>query len=574
MAELAQLNSSVKSAFSRKQALYWLYSFLKPHKRGILFLAVISLATTALVVSIPYISKLIIDKGLLAKDFPALIKYSATLLGLGLVSIFLSGYNRIKYTRLSGKILFSLREDVYAHLLKLATAFYHQQRAGDITSRMDRDVAEIQRFSVDTIFSTFSALLGLFAASFMMIQLNWKLSLILLLVIPFELFYLYVMRPKVEKNNIKVRESGADISAFFAEKIPAIKFIQSSTAEQQELDKLACLNQSFLTKLIQLQKTEFWTSAIPSSMMSLSRATIFLIGGYWVIQGSFTLGSLVAFTAYVAMVNGPAQSLLGLYLAWQRLTVSLDRVSYLRQQPIENHKSKVQQLPAKLTGHISIESLSFSHQIEHRIFSQVYLEIPAGSKVGIIGKTGIGKTTLLDLLQCHLYPESGTIAIDGFNLADIDQHSWRKRIAVAPQEPVIFRDSLADNIRYGQGQATPKEVNEAAIAAGLTELIDKLPQGLNTMISERGSALSGGERQRIGLARALLQQPTILILDEPTSATDIKMEAQIIEQVDKLFSNITRIIVSHRSSTLYNADMLIEIADGNLNLVSRGSSNA
>lgn len=568
MSLVSKINSSSSPSPTRRAALIWLYSFLALHKREVIFLALFSLITTALVVSVPYISKLIIDKGLLQKDFDALLFFSCGLFFIGILSTLLSGYNRIKHTQLSGKILFALREDVFQHLQKLPSTFYHQQRVGDISSRMDRDIAEIQRFAVDTLFSTFSAILGLTAATIMMIHLHWQLSFILLILVPFQLFYLVKMRPKVERKNIKVRESAADISSFFAEKIPVIKFIQSAGAEKQELDKLAHLNHSFLGKLISLQITEFWTSAIPSTLVSLSRAVIFLIGGYWVIEGSFTLGSLIAFTAYVAMAIGPLQSLLGLYLAWQRLTVSLDRVSYLRQQPLAQNEAHLEELPEQLAGNITLKALCFSHTPETEIFNQVNLHIPAGSKVGIVGQTGIGKSTLLDLLQCHLVPSAGSIEIDGINLANINRQSWRKRIAIAPQDPVIFRDSLANNIRYGQPQASEKEVFNAAISAGLAELIGKLPSGLDTTISERGTALSGGEKQRIGLARVLLKDPVLVILDEPTSATDKVTENQIIEQIDQLFANTTRLIVSHSGKPIANADMIIQLTQSSLKIIS------
>jgi len=571
---MAGLNSSNSLSSTRRASLRWLYGFLALYKQEVIFLALFSLATTALVVSVPYISKLIIDKGLLQKDFDALLFFSCGLFFIGILSTLLSGYNRVKHTQLSGKILFALREDVFQHLQKLPSTFYHQQRIGDISSRMDRDIAEIQRFSVDTLFSTFSAVLGLTAATVMMVHLHWQLSLILLILVPFQLYYLFKMRPKVERKNIKVRESAADISSFFAEKIPAIKFIQSSGAEKQESEKLAQLNHSFLGKLISLQITEFWTSSIPSTLVSLSRAVIFLIGGYWVINGSFTLGSLIAFTAYVAMATGPLQSLLGLYLAWQRLTVSLDRVSYLRQQPLLQNEAKMQMLPEKLDGNLSLKALCFSHSPEREIFNNVSLHIPAGSKVGIVGQTGIGKSTLLDLLQCHVQPSSGSVEVDGINLANINSRSWRKKIAIAPQEPVIFRDTLANNIRYGQPNATDNDVYNAAISAGLEELICKLSSGLETTISERGTALSGGEKQRIGLARVILKDAIILILDEPTSATDEVTEHQIIEQIDLLFANTTRIIVSHSGKPISDADMLIQIADSRLKIISAEEYNA
>jgi ATP-binding cassette, subfamily B, bacterial len=555
--------NSHNPASSRRDAISWLYSFLVPHRYRILGLAGLSLFTTALVVVQPYMTKLIIDDGLLQKDFQALITFSSLLLLLGFATTLLSGFNRIQHTRLSGRVLFALREDVYAHLLKLPAQFYHRQRAGDMISRMDRDISEIQRFAVDTLFSSFSAIIGLLGATAMMLYLNWQLSLVLLLLVPLELYYLFVMRPKVEQRNIEVRESGANISSFFAEKIPATKFVQTAVAEEQELKNLGKLNNSFLGKLIGLQITEFWTSAVPSTLVSISRAAIFLIGGYWVIQGSFDLGSLIAFTTYVGMAIGPVQSLLGLYLSWQRLRVSLDRVRFLRQQPVAtaNQTTGKQPLPAIDRASISINNLSFAYDADRPVFDNINLHIPAGSKVGIVGESGIGKSTLIDLLQGHIHPSLGSIEINNVNLASVDIKSWRKKIAVAPQEPTVFHDTLANNIRYSQPHASDQEVEQAARAAGLEALISTLPNGLQTLLSERGSQISGGERQRIGIARALLQRPLILILDEPTSATDTQTEQHIISQVDALFPNTTRIIISHRSSILRNADLTYEISN-------------
>lgn len=554
--------SNHNSASSRRNAISWLYSFLVPHRYRILGLAGLSLFTTALVVVQPYITKLIIDDGLLKKDFQALVTFSVLLLLLGFSTTLLSGFNRIQHTRLSGRVLFALREDVYAHLLKLPAQFYHRQRAGDMISRMDRDISEIQRFAVDTLFSSFSAIVGLLGATAMMLYLNWQLSLILLLLVPLELYYLFVMRPKVEKRNIEVRESGANISSFFAEKIPATKFVQTAVAEEQELKNLGKLNNSFLGKLIGLQITEFWTSAVPTTLVSISRAAIFLIGGYWVIQGSFDLGSLIAFTTYVGMAIGPVQSLLGLYLSWQRLRVSLDRVRFLRQQPVAtaNQSAGKQPLPSIDRADIHIRNLSFAYD-DQPVFDNINLYIPAGSKVGIVGESGIGKSTLIDLLQNHIHPSHGSIEINNVDLASVDIKSWRKKIAVAPQEPTVFHDTLANNIRYSLPHASDQAVEQAARAAGLETLISSLPNGLQTLLSERGSQISGGERQRIGIARALLQKPLVLILDEPTSATDAQTEQHIISQVDALFPDTTRIIISHRSSILRNADLTYEISN-------------
>jgi ATP-binding cassette subfamily B protein len=549
-----------------------LYSFLLPQRGAILFLALLSIVATFLALLSPWFTKLIIDEGLLAADFDALLMYSSALLLIGVFATLLSGYNRIKHTRLSGSVLFALREDVYAHLLRLPPTFFSRERSGDLVSRMDRDVAEIQRFAVDTLFSAFSGVVGLVGTCTMMVLLNWQLSLVLLAVIPVELYYLKVMRPKVERRNRQVRERSADISSFLTEKIPAIKFIQSAGGESREQGRLGDLNSLFLGDLIGLQKTEFVTSAVPRILLSSARAGVFLLGGYWVIQGQLALGSLIAFSAYLGMATGPVQSLLGLYMAWQRLRVSLDRVSYLRQQPLPGNAVGQGELPGDLRGELALDSISFSYDDGAPIYRDASLRIPAGCKLGIHGATGIGKTTLLDLVQRHLQPEGGRIMIDGHDIAGFDVRRWRERIAVVPQDPVIFRDTLAGNIRYSVPHASRDEVQAAALQAGLSSLLEKLPQGMDALLGERGSSLSGGERQRIALARALLQKPLLLLLDEPTSAVDAETETRLIREIDRLFADTTRIVISHRPSALRDADLVVSCDGGKLRV--SGSVNA
>ncbi len=555
------------------EGLRWLYSFLWPQRGAIAWLILISALTSALALAQPWLTKLIIDDGLLAGDFSTLLYCSIGLLALGIAATALSGYNRIKHTRLSGDILFALREDVYAHLQKLASQFFNRERSGDLISRMDRDVAEIQRFAVDTLFSAFSAVIGLVGTCTIMLILSWQLSLALLVIVPIELLYLIYMRPKVEAQNRLLRERGADISAFFVEKVPAIKFIQSAGGEERELRALSRLNGAFLGDLVQLQKTEFWTSAIPRLMLTAGRAGVFLLGGYWVIQGQMELGSLIAFAAYLGMATGPVQSLLGLYLAWQRLVVSLERVSYIRRQSVP--AAATGRAPSRqLRGELAFETVDFCYENGTQVFSGASLHIPAGAKVGIHGATGIGKSTLLDLVQMHLQPQAGAITVDGVNIAEFEPRQWRALLAVVPQDPVIFRDTLANNVRYSLPQASAEDVHAACQRAGLEDLLQELPRGAQTLLAERGRSLAGGERQRVALARALLQKPLILLLDEPTAAVDATTELRLVREIDRLFADSTRIIVSHRPSTLANADLMVGIHAGGFNIDSAAPGSA
>lgn len=542
-------------------ALRWLYSFVRPHRLAIAGLLGLSVCASLLVLVQPWLTKLLIDDGLLARNFPMLVLIAGLMIVAGLLGTALSGINRYLHTRLSGRILFALRDDLYRHLQTLSPSFYGQRRIGDLMSRLDGDVAEIQRFAVDSLFSAVSSVIGLVCAVAMLLTLSWKLSLLALVLIPLDVLWLRWMRRKVERDVRQLRERSADMSSFMVETLPVMKFIQSAGQQQRESRRLETLGQGYMSQLLRLQVTEFFTQAVPGTLTSLSRVCAFLIGGYWVVQGTWQLGALIAFSTYLGMAVGPVQSLLGLYVAIQRMTVSLGRVMELRgEEPTVLTPAAPKPMPA--SGELRFDDVHFTHPGRPPTLRGIEARIPYGLKVALSGGSGVGKSTLIDLLQRHHDPQSGRVLLGEVDLRELDLFQLRRRIAVVSQDIVLFRGSLADNLAYAVPDASREAVAEVARLAQLDSLIASLPEGLDSPLGERGQQLSGGQKQRIAIARALLQDPLILVLDEATSAVDEATEREVIEAIDRLFAGRTRILISHRPSTLADADLRFELLDG------------
>lgn len=553
-----------------QRALAWLYGFVRPHWRAILRLLGLSLCATLLVLAQPWLTKMLIDDGLLAGDFPMLVRIAVAMILVGILGTLLGGLNRYLHTQLSGRILFALRDALYRHLQQLPPTFYGRRRIGDLLSRLDGDVAEIQRFAVDSLFSAVSSVIGLLGAVTLMLLLSWQLSLLLAVLIPIEVLWLRWMRRKVEREARGLRERSADVSSFLVETLPAMKFIQAAGQQQRESRRLEGLGQGYMRQLLKLQVTEFFTHALPGTLTSLSRAGAFLIGGYWVVQGSWQLGSLIAFSTYLGMAVGPVQSLLGLYVALQRMTVSLGRVAELRDEPVPVAQPASPRPMPEGPGELRLEGVWFAHQQRaEAVLRGVDACIPGGLKVAISGASGVGKSTLIDLLQRFYDPDRGRIRLDGADLRELDLAALRRRIAVVSQDIVLLRGSLADNLAYAAPTASRAQIEEVARLARLEGLLASLPEGLDSQLGERGQQLSGGQKQRIAIARALLQDPLILVLDEATSAVDEATEREVIAAIDQLFAGRTRILISHRASTLAQADLSLHLAEGQLRVVQR-----
>ena len=546
-------------------AIRWLYDFIRPHRAGLLLLLGLSVFTSLLVLVQPYLTKVLIDDGLIAGHYPTVLAVVGLIFIAALLATLLSGVNRYFYTRLSGSVLFAMRESVYRHLQTLSPAFYSRNRGGDILARLDGDVAEIQRFAIDSLFAAVSALLGLVGTVGFMLYLNWRLSLLLLAVVPLQWVYLRFMRERVQQQVRRLRERGSDVTAFLVETLPAMKYIQGVAAESREAGRLGRLNRLYLGDLLMLQLVEFATAAVPNTLTSIARALVFIVGGYQVVKGEMALGSLIAFNAYLGMAVGPVQGLLGLYMSLHRVQVSLERVRYLVDAEADVEPQGERLPDRSMPGALRFDGVSFRYPgTEHAVLQRASASLPAGCRAGLQSPSGSGKTTLVDLILRHYDPQEGRILADGVDIREFRLGDWRSRIALVAQDIVLFRGSLLDNIRYARPEATAEEVQAAVLRARLGPLVERLPRGLDSPVGERGTSLSGGERQRIAIARALLQDPLLVILDEATSAVDEAVEREVLEAVDELFGDRTRLVISHRRSALEKCDLLLSIADGQL----------
>lgn len=522
----------------------WLMTFVAPHWRRFALVLSLSLLVAVGGLAQPYMTKLLIDDGILANRFDLVVWTVAALAGVAVISSLLGGMTRYLYVEASAFVLHGMREAMFAHLLRLSPDFYARVRQGDIHARLEGDIGELQRFLVDSLLSLVNNSFLLIGSVLILAWMSGELVGLLLVVLALNALFLRFIRPRIERLTRVARECGSDIAAFFVEILGLAKCVQSFNGQHREGGRLGVLHDSLRAATLRLQVAGYVAGAVPGLMLSLSISVVFLVGGYRIGEGSMTLGTLIAFVTYMQRASGPAQSLMGLYVAYQRARVSLVRVRELAaERPAVQPLDAAQGIIVSGRGDLKLEGVGFSYPgTGISILQGLDCHIPAGSRVMIRGASGAGKSTLVDLLQRHFDPEHGRILLDGEDLRNYDLQYLRSKVVVVSQETQIFSCNLMENIRYGCPQADDEEVLAAVKAAGL----DEFAADLEVDVGQRGARLSGGQRQRVALARAILLRPDILILDESTTGVEPHLEQQIHQQIDQLFAARTRIFISHR----------------------------
>jgi ATP-binding cassette, subfamily B, bacterial len=437
----------------------------------------LALLGTGLALVQPLLTRQLIDGGILGRDLQIVVLTCGLMFLAALASALLGGVNRFQHVALSADVLFALRLAVFRHLEHLPPTFYARRATGDLLARLDGDVAEIQRFAVDGLLGAISALIRLIGTLALMLLLSWQLSLIAFVLLPAEFAFLRLMRPRIEVATRRLRERAGELSSFLVERLGGIKLIQSVAAEEREAGALESLQGRFRRDLLSQQMVSYVAGGVPALLTQASTALVFVAGGWMVVEGRLTLGTLIACAAYLGRVAGPVQTLLGLYVASQRALVSLRRVVELTaERPAIGAPAVPQALPADGRGEVRLEQVRFGYRDE-AVLRGVDLLVRSGEKLGIVGLSGAGKSTLIDLLLRHHDPQAGRVLLDGVDLRALDPKALRRAVAVVAQDVVLFRGSLLDNLRYGAPQASEAQALDAARRAEVDDFARALPEG-------------------------------------------------------------------------------------------------
>ncbi len=570
---LPEKNGICTACIRRLATLGRIAGYLKPYKWRASLLAFISLATIGSELIPPQITRHIVDNVFLPPEGTASSIDERTAL-LGLCVLVLIGLRVLRWgsellhgwvvSWLGARVTADIRSHLYRRLEMLSMQFYDKRQVGALMSRVTRDSDMLREFLVDglpyLVINTLM-ILGIFC---FLVWMHWQLTLCMLIPIPLIIIWGRFFWQRMRRIFNKHGQSWAHLSARLNEALAGIRVVKAFAQEDREVGEFEKKN----TDLMQISRTtaRHWLVffAVTSALTGCGGLIIWLVGGLEVIRTNLTLGTLAAFSHYMWLVYGPLEWL-GRVNSWMtRAFAGAERIFEVIDTAPEAYDDPTATALAGIKGRITFKDVTFGYDKSKPVLHGVDLDVAPGEMIGLVGKSGVGKTTTVNLIARFYDVDRGTIEIDGMDVREVRLEDLRSQIGIVLQEPFLFSGTIAENIGYGGPGATFEEIMQAAQAANAHDFIVAKPDGYDTNVGERGNNLSGGEKQRVSIARAILHDPKILILDEATSSVDVETEKEIQEAVARLIQNRTTVAIAHRLSTLRNADRLVVLDAGRI----------
>lgn len=544
-------------------AMQWFYSFLKKYRLHIIFGLFLTTLTCIVAIVNPQISGIIVDdviKGGNREILPKLIiiMISATLFRAVVRYLFI-----LLFETISQGTLFTMRDHIFRKFLNQDFAFYNKNRTGDLMSRQTGDMDAIRHFVSWVIYNVYENVLLFSIALIMVFLTDYRLALCMVAVMPITAFVTFKQLKSVKPAFHNIRQHFSSLNTQVQENVSGNRVVKAFAKEDYEIEKFNIENDGY--RSAELNAANIWKKYVPifEFLANVLSVVLYLIGGIMVIKGYMTMGKLVSVSGYLWMLNNPLRQAGWLTNDVQRFITSVEKIhsTIIVEPAIKEPENAV--VKEHFMGDIEFSHVSYSTE-EEVILKDISFHVKPGQTVGIIGATGSGKSTLMNLL-CRFYDVTeGEIKIDGTNLKNLDLYSIRDNIGMAMQDVFLFSDTIEGNIAYGRPDCSFEEVVAAAKIANAHDFILEMPEGYDTIVGERGVGLSGGQKQRISLARALLKNPSIIILDDTTSAVDMETETQIQMELGSVNKNQTVFIIAHRISSIKDADQILVIEDGRI----------
>ncbi len=555
-------NNDLKIVKDNTPLLFKFIPILKPHKKLLLLSLIASILLVVFGIISTLYTRYIIDEVIFSQAKFTLGALSIGMLVIVIIQAIMNVVRNILLIHFSYKINLNLVFSYFTHVFHLPLRFFDSRKSGEIISRM-QDISKIQDLLSQASVTVIMDTLMVFVVGPILFATNKTLFGIVLLSVPFSSIVIYLFSKIYKKQYQTLMSNASDLQSYLVESISGASTVKSMNAENKimrsfEINEMRMMNAGW-----KAAHTQIYQQGISEVIKQVCNIVIFWVGSYLIIKGELSIGTLVSFTALAGYFTEPLQRLVNIQAKLQESAVAAKRLGEILELEVEQDPELSLVEPIALKGDIQIKDVNFKYGTRRSVFNNLNMEIKAGSKVALVGSSGCGKTTIAKLLLKMYLPNSGQIMIDNYDIRDIDCNSLRNLIGYVPQDIYLFSGTIAENIALHKPEATLDDIVKAAQRSGASEFIESLPDRYNTMLGEHGANLSGGERQRIAMARALLCEPNILILDEATSNLDTVSERLIKKTVDELNDgNLTIIIIAHRLSTIIDCDEIFVMDKG------------